>query len=128
VNGFPAEFVPTTVRIAGEEFQVLKFIISTSPSLLSVKESIVHSEGVTLVIVPQTRLLSRSKITFPCVLFFVSGVSEPDQLPKTKRVGIKTVYIKFKDAAGNISEVYNDTITWDKTKPTASSSPDAGNF
>ena len=40
----------------------------------------------------------------------------------------KTVYIKFKDASSNISSVYSDTITWDKTEPTSSSSPDAWEF
>jgi hypothetical protein len=40
----------------------------------------------------------------------------------------KTIYIKFKDATWNISAVYSDTITWDKTKPTSSSAPSSGSF
>jgi hypothetical protein len=33
--------------------------------------------------------------------------------------GTKTVYAQFKDAAGNVSVQYNDTIELDSTKPTA---------
>lgn len=34
--------------------------------------------------------------------------------------GTKTVYVKFKDAAGNVSEIYSDTIILDTTPPTGS--------
>ena len=34
--------------------------------------------------------------------------------------GTKTVYVKFKDVAGNISEVYSDTIMLDSAAPTGS--------
>ena len=40
----------------------------------------------------------------------------------------KTLYIKFKDSSDNISAVYSDSITWDKTEPTSSSSPNAWEF
>jgi hypothetical protein len=39
--------------------------------------------------------------------------------------GIKTVYVKFKDAAGNWSGAYSDTIILDATKPTITNISDA---
>ncbi len=38
--------------------------------------------------------------------------------------GTKTVYVKYKDAAGNISAAFNDTITLDSTAPAAPGTPD----
>ena len=40
--------------------------------------------------------------------------------------GTKTVYVKFKDAAGNVSEVVNDTIVLDTTAPAGSIAINAG--
>lgn len=40
----------------------------------------------------------------------------------------KTLYIKFKDASWNISLVSNDSIIWDKTPSSSSSSPNGWSF
>ncbi len=42
--------------------------------------------------------------------------------------GLKTVYVKFKDMAGNWSVVYNDTIILDTTSPTTSASLSSGTY
>ena len=39
-----------------------------------------------------------------------------------------TLYIKFKDSAWNISSVSSDSITWDKTDPSSTATPDWGSF
>ncbi len=42
--------------------------------------------------------------------------------------GTKTVYVKFKDAAGNWSAVYNSTIILDGTLPVTTASPSGGTY
>ena len=42
--------------------------------------------------------------------------------------GTKTVYVKFKDTAGNWSSAYNSTIALDTTSPTTTASPAGGTY